>query len=166
MQHEYAKRNPRGFESYHGTCWGVTASHGPRPATRMAHGKRRKFHGYVARGVPFGPDDGTVAPWASLASLPFAPELVVPTLRYLIEQTENPRNSFGFYASFNPGFHEQRGDIGWTSPWHYGLNQGPIVLMLENYRNGLIWRLMRECEPIVRGLRRAGFRGGWLDHAP
>jgi hypothetical protein len=166
MQHEYAKRNPRGFESYHGTCWGVTASHGPGPATRMVHGKRRKFHGYVARGVPFGPDDGTVAPWASLASLPFAPELVVPTLRYLVEQTENPRNNFGFYASFNPSFHEQRGDIGWTSPWHYGLNQGPIVLMLENYRNGLIWRLMRGCEPVVRGLRRAGFHGGWLEHAP
>jgi hypothetical protein len=165
MQHEYAQRNPHKFEDYQGAVWGLTASHGPGPATRTVHGHQRKFDGYVARGAPFGPDDGTVAPWASLASLPFAPELVLPTLHYLMAQTEDTRNHFGFYASFNPDFHEHPGDFGWTSPWHYGLNQGPIVLMLQNYRDGMIWRLMRECTPLLRGLRRAGFRGGWLDHA-
>ena len=50
----------------------------------------------------------------------------------------------------------------WVSPWHYGLNQGPIVLMIENYRSGFLWRLMRNCPYIVRGLRLAGFAGGWL----
>jgi hypothetical protein len=73
-------------------------------------------------------------------------------------------NSYGFKASFNPS---HPGDFGnpygwWVSPWHYGLNQGPIVLMIENFRTGLLWQLMRSCPYIVKGLRRAGFGGGWL----
>ena len=51
---------------------------------------------------------------------------------------------------------------GWLSSAHFALDQGPVILMIENYRTGLIWRLMRSCPPIVRGLRRAGFAGGWL----
>jgi len=47
-------------------------------------------------------------------------------------------------------------------PWPFGINQGPIVLMIENYRTGLWWRLMRDCPAAVSGLRRAGFTGGWL----
>lgn len=163
VHYEYGKRNPLQFDDYHGKNWGWTASDGPGSSTRMVHGHVRVFHGYLARGAPFGPDDGTVAPWASLASLPFAPELVLPTLRYLVQETRNPRNKFGFYASFNPSYHVVEGDSGWTSPWHFGLHQGPIVLMIENYRTGLIWRLMRACPPLARGLHRAGFAGGWLD---
>jgi hypothetical protein len=53
-------------------------------------------------------------------------------------------------------------DYGWVSAWNLGLNQGPIVLMIENQRSGLVWRLARQCPYIARGLRRAGFRGGWL----
>ena len=51
---------------------------------------------------------------------------------------------------------------GWLCPEHYGLDQGPVALMIENYRSGLLWRLMRECPAILLGLRRAGFRNGWL----
>jgi len=51
----------------------------------------------------------------------------------------------------------------WVSPWPYGLKQGPIVLMIENFRSGLLWRLMRQCPYLIRGLRRAGFTGGWLE---
>ena len=51
---------------------------------------------------------------------------------------------------------------GWRSPAHYAINQGPVVLMIENYRSGFLWRLMRQCPYVVTGLRRAGFRGGWL----
>jgi hypothetical protein len=163
VHHEYACRNPRQFKNYRGQCWGLTASDGPGPKAWVEHGRKRTLYGYRARGAPFGPDDGTVAPWASLASMPFAPELVLPTLKYLYDETYNVQNQFGFYASFNPTVHQKRGDLGWISPWHFGLHQGPIVLMIENYRSGLVWRLMRECAPIVRGLRRAGFRGGWLD---
>jgi hypothetical protein len=124
----------------------------------------REFFNYVGRGVPYGPDDGTIAPWAVAASLPFAPEIVLPALDYCIHEAKlTEHNPFGFKASFNrtyPG--KLPSATGWVSPWHYGLNQGPIVLMIENYRTGLLWQLMRNCPHIVRGLRRAGFAGGWL----
>lgn len=74
-------------------------------------------------------------------------------------------SGYGFTCSFNPTLHQAEGDAGWISPWHFGLNQGPIVLMIENYRSDLAWRLMRGCAPIVAGLRRAGFSGGWLADA-
>lgn len=163
VHQEYAKRNPKHFSDYHGLCWGLTASDGPGPMHKRIHGRERKFLGYRARGAPYGPDDGTVAPWASIASLPFAPKLVIPTIRYLAEQTQDPDNTFGFTASFNPTLHSRSGDVGWLSQWHYGLNQGPIVLMIENHENEFIWRLMRDCPYIRRGLTRAGFVGGWLD---
>ena len=128
------------------------------------NGRKRVFFDYEARGVPHGPDDGTLAPWAVVASLPFAPEIVLPTVRYFIEgaHLENP-SDFGFAATFNPTFPVKgRNESGWISLWKYGLNEGPIVIMIENYRTGLVWRLMRQCPYIVNGLRRAGFRGGWL----
>jgi hypothetical protein len=69
---------------------------------------------------------------------------------------------FGFEASFNPTFPVKGSLNGWVARRHFGLNQGPIVLMIENYRSGLIWTLMRKCLYVENGLRRAGFRGGWL----
>ncbi len=158
----YAEENPRHFTDYHGRCWGLTACDGPGPLTLELDGRERTFFGYRARGAPDGPDDGTVAPWASIASLPFAPELVMPTIRYLAEESYDEASGYGFTCSFNPTLHRTADDRGWTSPWHFGLNQGPIVLMIENYRSDFVWRLMRGCPAIVAGLRRAGFSGGWL----
>ena len=112
-----------------------------------------------------GPDDGTLAPWALVASLPFAPEIVLPALHHCIHQAKMTEfNSYGFKASFNPTHPGVPGNPygWWVSPWHYGLNQGPIVLMIENHRTGLLWQLMRKCPYIIKGLRRAGFGGGWL----
>ncbi len=74
----------------------------------------------------------------------------------------NQRGGFGFFTSFNPTFHAHPDDAGWVSKLHVAINQGPIVLMLENYQTEMIWKLIRGCEPIVRGLQRAGFSGGWL----
>ena len=94
-----------------------------------------------------------------------APELVLPTLDYCIYQAKLTEfNAYGFKASFNPSHPGEPGNPygWWVSPWHFGLNQGPIILMIENYRSDLLWRLMRNCPCIVTGLRRAGFTGGWL----
>ncbi len=164
VQQRYAIANPLKFEGYGEDCWGITASDGPGPRTLKVAGIERQFFGYLARGVPYGPDDGTVAPWAVVASLPFAPAIVLPTIDHLLHglnlKTGNP---YGFKATFNPTYPEKSGHPhGWVSPWHYGINQGPIVPMIENYRTGLVWRLMRGCPYIVTGLRRAGFSGGWL----
>ena len=164
VQQQYAIDNPLKFKGYGRCCWGITASDGPGPDAIKVDGIERQFFDYVARGVPYGPDDGTLAPWAVVASLPFAPEIVLPAIDHFIHQLElKAVNPYGFKATFNPTYPGQSGSArGWVSPWHYGLNQGPIVLMIENYRSGLLWRLTRNCPYIVSGLRRAGFTGGWL----
>ena len=142
----YAMRNPRGFSGYGENCWGFSASTGPASG---------RFHGYRARGAPFGPDDGTIAPWVIAASLPFTPELVLPALSHLEPLT---LTEHGVGACFN---HTYSG--AWVARDSYAIDHGPAVLMLENYRSGLLWRLMRQSPHIKRGLERAGFTGGWLD---
>ena len=165
VQQQYAIANPLKFAGYASCCWGITASEGPGPDTIKVDGIERTFFDYVGRGVPYGPDDGTLAPWALVASLPFAPEIVLFGLDHCIHQAKLTEfNSYGFKASFNPTHPGASGNPygWWVSPWHFGLNQGPIILMIENYRTGLLWRLMRKCSYIASGLRRAGFDGGWL----
>ena len=163
VQQQYAVRNPREFAHYDEHCWGITASDGPGPRTMLVDGIQREFYDYIARGAPFGPDDGTLAPWAVVASLPFAPEIVLPTIQNHDCMGLVAARDYGYKASFNHTFpvgaeHER----GWVSPYNFGINQGPIVLMIENYRTGMLWSLMRECPYLVTGLRRAGFTGGWL----
>jgi hypothetical protein len=165
VQQCYAVENPRKFVGYGEHCWGITACEGPGPATLKLNGVQREFSDYVGRGVPYGPDDGTLAPWAVVGSLPFAPEIVLPTIKYCIQQEKlKPLDSYGFKAAFNPTHPGEPGNPydWWVSPWYFGLDQGPILLMIENHRSGLLWQLMRGCPYIVSGLRRAGFDGGWL----
>ena len=163
VNREYCIRNPRRFQGYGAEVWGVTASNGPGPSRRRIQGIPRRFLGYAARGVPFGPDDGTLAPWAVAASLPFAPEIVLPSLEHCSKAYPHMRNEYGLVCSFNPTFPVRGSKQGWISKDHFALDQGPVILMIENYRSGLIWRLMRSCPYIIEGLRRAGFRNGWLN---
>lgn len=160
-QQAYAMRNPKKFVGYDRYSWGITATDGPGPAVRRVNGRRIRFYDYLARSIPYGPDDGTLAPWAVAGSLPFAPEVVLPSLNRINKDYPEMTSKYGFKCSYNPTFNS--GDKkGWVSQGYYGLDQGPIVMMIENYRSGLIWRLMRQCPHIVRGLQRAAFRGGWL----
>ena len=142
---------------------GITACDGPGPILQKIKGIERQFYNYIARAVPFGPDDGTISPWSAITSLPFAPDIVLPMIEHCIYNLKlKVNNRYGFKASFNQTFQEKDHPIGWISPWHYGINQGPIVLMIENYRSGFIWNLMRGCSYITSGLKRAGFKGGYL----
>jgi hypothetical protein len=162
IQREYAIRNPRQFKGYQANCWGFTASDGPGPATHQVDGVERYFDDYLARGVPYGPDDGTIAPWAAVASLPFAPEIVVPALEHFNQVYPEMTSEYGFKCSFNPTFPAENAR-GWISKGYYGLDQGPIVLMIENHLTGFFWTLMQRCPYLVAGLRRAGFTGSWLE---
>jgi hypothetical protein len=162
-QQAYAMRNPKKFLGYDRYSWGITASDGPGPAVRKIKGRTFRFYDYVARSIPYGPDDGTLAPWAVIGSLPFAPEVVLPSLKRINEDYPEMTSKYGFKCSYNPTFISGvRKRKGWVSQGYYGLDQGPIVMMIENYRSGFLWRLMRQCPYIVNGLRRAGFQGGWL----
>jgi hypothetical protein len=165
VQRAYAIENPHGFAHYSKNGWGFTASDGPGPAVRVVDGVRREFWGYLARGAPFGPDDGTISPWAVVASLPFAPEVVTDAIRHAIERLapRSPERT-GFDASYNATFPVDDGNPnGWVAPWKLGLNEGSMVLMIENHLSELVWRVFARCPYAAEGMRRAGFEGGWLD---
>jgi hypothetical protein len=163
VQQQYAIHNPSNYRGYGEHCWGITASDGPGPSCFEIDGVERCFEDYTARGIPDGPDDGTIAPWAAVASLPFAPEIVLPALQHFNDVYPEMTSEYGFKCSFNPTFtagNQMR--RGWISKGYYGLDQGPIVMMIENYRTEFLWNLMKRCPYIGEGLRRAGFTGGWL----
>ena len=167
VQQQYAIRNPRKFEHYDEFCWGITSSDGPGPSTVLVDGIERVFYDYIARGAPYGPDDGTLAPWAVVASLPFAPEIVLPTIQNYERMQLMEAQEYGYKATFNPTFPvaQPKHECGWVSPYHFGVNEGPIVIMIENHRSGFLWSLMRQYPYLVTGLQRAGFTGGWLECA-
>ncbi|MDW6023933.1 glucoamylase family protein [Mesorhizobium sp. BAC0120] len=166
VQQEYAIHNPMHWAGYGKYCWGFSASDGPGWVTREVNGVKREFFDYIDRGAPFGPDDGTVAPWAVVASMPFAPEIVIPTARNFARMDLGATRLYGFKPSFNRSFAVEDSPTGWwVTPCHFGIDQGPVVLMVENYRTGLLWKIMHRCQPLVAGLRRAGFSGGWLEAA-
>ncbi|MEP7110923.1 MAG: glucoamylase family protein [Ferruginibacter sp.] len=165
VHRRYAIENPLEFKHYGKYCWGLTASDGPGNKSLKINGIKRKFFNYKARGAPNGPDDGTISPWAVVASIPFAPEIVIETIRHAIERLNimAPR-SYGFDASFNPEYPaKDAGGRGWVSPWRFGLNQGPSLIMIENYQSEMIWQIMKQCPYLINGLQMADFTGGWLN---
>jgi hypothetical protein len=161
VQRDYARRNPHDYKGYGEDCWGFSANDGPGRRAMSLPGGRRHTFGYAARGVPFGPDDGTLSPSAVLASLPFAPEMSLSAIRHFFRHYPDLMRDWRLPSGFNPTLAGE-GPAGWVSDGYFGLDQGITVLMIENYRSGLIWRLMRQCPSIGCGLRRAGFTGGWL----
>ena len=86
-----------------------------------------------------------------------------PTIQHFQDVYPQITGKYCLRCSFNLTFPGQvDGGLGWTSPYHFGINLGPVVLMCENYRSGLPWRLMRGCPYVAAGLRQAGFSKGWL----
>jgi len=137
-QHAY------GVAKYGDDIWGLTACDGP--------------HDYAARGATAGDirDDGTIAPTAAISSMPFTPELSQAAMQSMIAKYgDKLYKNYGFVDSFNP-------TQNWFDKDYLGIDQGPIICMIENYRSELVWKTMRKNPHIVRGLKRAGFAGGWL----
>ncbi|MEO8802423.1 MAG: glucoamylase family protein, partial [Rudaea sp.] len=161
VQRAYAHRNPLSFRGYADDCWGLTACDGPSVSPPALASEHRHLFGYAARGVPYGPDDGTLSGWAALASLPFAPEVTLHAVRRMLERYPEMLPADQYASSFNPSLAVDDGPA-WISPGHFALDQGIVLMMIENHRSELIWRLLRDCPVIRSGLQRAGFRGGWL----
>ena len=165
-----------GWAGYSADVWGLTACDGPGNFELPYKSGKRTFYGYAARGPigePDGRDDGTIAPTAALGCLPFAPEIVIPCAEALLKQ-HGARifRELGFADSFNPSFTYtdvklETGTVdpvhGWVATDYLGIDQGPIIAMIENYRSDLVWRVMRTNPHIIRGLKKAGFTGGWLE---
>jgi len=172
-QRSYAIDNPQQWRDYGPNIWGFTAVDGPHDTTVVIDGKTRQFHTYSARGVAadYKMDDGTLAPTAPGGSVPFAPEIAIPALIAMREKYgDNLFTNYGFLDSFNPTFqlaitpHHGKvvAGVGWFDSDYLGIDQGPIIAMIENYRTDLIWKTMRTNKYIVAGLKKAGFTGGWL----
>ena len=172
-QRNYAIANPKRWRGYDRDVWGLTACDGPGDFKTRIGGVEREFFSYSARG-PDDRDDGTLAPTALGGSLPFAPEIVLPALAAIKTRYGSAvYGRYGFLDSFNPTLADpvhgpliREGGIvpgvAWVDDDYLGIDQGPIVTMIANYRDGFIWRLMRGSAPVVAGLKRAGFTGGWL----
>ncbi|MGO8952367.1 MAG: glucoamylase family protein, partial [Rhodomicrobium sp.] len=131
---EHCVRNPNGFKGYGPDCWGLTSSEGDS--------------GYR----PHSPieDDGVIAPCAALSSFPYTPQQSARALRYFVSLGSKLWGKYGFADAFNP-------TTGWYSNEHLAIDQGPIIVMIENYRTGLIWRLFMSCPEISQGLALLGF---------
>lgn len=160
VHREYAARNPEGYHGYGPDFWGVTAGDGPQSQALRENGRDLRFFGYMSRGVPYGPDDGTISPWAMLSTLPFGREAALSGTRHLLRHYPQVCTQDRFTSGFNPTIPEGGG--GWLSDGWYGLDQGLLVMTIENDRTGLVWQLMRGCPYVRTGLLRAGFTGGWL----
>ncbi len=172
-QRNYAIENPMKWRGYGENVWGLTASDGPQQTMQEYRREQREFRHYSARGVGFREnfDDGTIAPTAAIASLPFAPEIVIPATEHMHERYgDYLYSSYGFLDAFNPSFDYdipiKAGRIvpgeGWVASDYIGIDQGPILTMIANYRNGFVWDVMKKNPYIRKGLERAGFEGGWL----
>ena len=172
-QREYAINNPMKWKDYGENVWGLTASDGPQQTVQEFRGEQREFRHYSARGAGLREnfDDGTIAPTAAISSLPFAPEIVIPaTLEMHERYGEYLYSSYGFLDSFNRSFDFdiplKTGRLvpgeGWVASDYIGIDQGPILTMIANYRNDFVWNVMKKNAHIRTGLERAGFKGGWL----
>lgn len=133
--------NPHGYRGYGPACWGLTASD--------------DHAGYSAH-APDN-DNGTLSPTAALASLPYAPAEVMAVLRhFLTAHGERLWKRYGFVDAFS----EQHG---WVAETFLAIDQGPIVVMMENHRSGLLWNLFMSVPEVQSGLRRLGFSSPHLE---
>ena len=152
-QQQYAIQNIHNWKGYDEFTWGITACDGPG-STYNSNG--REYFGYAGRGAS-GPDynyfdDGTIAPYASLSSLPFAPEIVFPTIRNIINRKGSSIwGKYGFYDAFNE-------TANWVNNDFIGIAQGPMLLMIENFRTGLVWNYVMKDPVIQDGMTKLGFQ--------
>ncbi len=169
--------NPGQFKDYSELIWGLSACDGPANVKRTVGGRPVRFSTYAARGASLRAvrDDGTITPAAPGGSVVFAPEIAIPALQAMRERYgAHLYNEYGFLDAFNPTYRPefgpvQRGhvdpELGWFDASQLGIDQGPILLMIENYRTGFVWRVMSRSPYLVAGLQRAGFSAEWLARA-
>jgi len=137
IHHKYAIDNPYNHTNYSEKCWGLTASDDP--------------YGYTAH-KPMDNDNGTVSPTAALASMPYTPEESMKALKYFYrERGEDLFGKYGPYDAFND-------NLDWVKESNIGIDQGPIVVMIENYRTGLIWHNVMKDTDVQAGLTKLGFQ--------
>jgi hypothetical protein len=141
INRQWCLENPNGFEGYGASCWGLTSSY-----SRLEDGRT----GYVGH-QPGENDVGVISPTAALSSLPYTPEYSMEALRGFYEiYGDSLLGTYGFYDAFSP-------EYDWFPKRYLAIDQGPIVVMIENYRSGLLWDLFMSCQEVQHGLDVLGF---------
>lgn len=137
-QRAYSIANPKGHIGYSDSLWGITASDVPG--------------GYAAHGAPPPEnDDGTIVPTAPISSIPFAPEVVIPVIKNMWNNYNAQLwTKYGFRDAFNL-------NLNWWGPDVIGIDQGPIIIMIENYRNQSVWKRFMKNPDVQRGMAAAKF---------
>jgi len=162
---DYCIWNPGNFAGYGPNQWGLTACDGPGELDTALNDKPVMFFSYRARGASASHviDDGTIAPTAAGGSVPFAPEETIAALDQMwTTYYDSLVGPYGFKDAFNLTYPDPNRPAGWFDVDYLGIDQGPILIQIENHRSGLIWEVMKKNKYIRKGLKRAGFRGGWL----
>jgi hypothetical protein len=135
INHAYCADNPQNYVSYSKDCWGLTASDG--------------FSGYSAHSP--NNDRGVLTPTAALSSLPYTPEESMQALHcFYYTLGDKLWGEYGFYDAFDL-------TNGWVADSYLAIDQGPIIIMIENYRTNLLWNLFMSCPEVQDGLTKLGF---------
>jgi hypothetical protein len=164
----YCMANPLNWTGYGPDQWGLTACDGPFGTDLMIKGKSREFFGYRARGAASTQiiDDGTIAPTAAGGSYPFTPVESEACLKHLWNTYYSDLvGEYGFKDAFNLTYRDKKNPHGWFDIDYLGIDQGALLLQIENHDSQLFWNIMKKNPYIVKGLKKAGFTGGWLDSA-
>lgn len=142
INYKWCCENPGGFKGYGPSCWGLTASY--------------SLNGYSAHAPGKQSDIGVITPSAALGSFPYTPEESMAALRNFYNGLGNKIfGSYGFYDAFSI-------QAGWFPKRYLAIDQGPIIIMMENYRSGLLWKLFMSSPEIKSGLKKLGFSSPWL----
>jgi len=142
INYQWCVDNPKNFKGYGNDSWGLTASY--------------SLKGYSAHAPDEKNDLGVISPTAALSSLPYTPEYSLRALRHwYIDMKDKTWGSYGFYDAFN-----ETGN--WYPKRYLAIDQGPIVVMIENYRSGLLWNLFMSCPEVQNGLKKLDFTSPWL----
>jgi hypothetical protein len=134
---EWCVRNPKNFAGYNEDCWGLTASY--------------SVNGYSAHSPGNKSDLGVISPTAAISSIPYTPEHAIDAIRYFYNHYgEKVWGQYGFYDAFSEQYN-------WYPQRYLAIDQGPQIVMIENYRSGMLWSLFMSCSEIQKGLEKLGF---------
>lgn len=139
INYEHCVDNPNNYAGYGADCWGLTASY-----SRNNDGSV----GYNAHDPEN--DTGIISPTAAISSMPYTPQKSLAAMHYFYQQGEDLLGPAGFYDAFSPHYD-------WYTPRYLAIDQGPQIIMIENYRTGLLWNLFMQNEDVQNGLNSLGF---------
>ena len=140
IHYRYALDNPKGFEGYGEDQWGFTSSY--------------SMNGYAGH-HPGDSDLGVISPTAALSSFPYTPKESMQFLKYLYMEADSLVGEYGPYDAYSE-------TSNWYLPRYLAIDQGPIPVMIENYRSGLLWDLFMQNEDVQNGLKKLGFDSPYL----